>query len=413
MLRFLTRRILLALPTVLGIVLITFFLFNVVGGSPASNVLGQNASPQALADFDARGGYDLPLFLGRWTKNRALPDVDFAAAAPSELARWHADPDGLHLAPGAELDLPLYFPLPAGNTWRLDLDVTAGALASPDSLPATFPSDAPPRLVAGPDGATLAAIRLRRATRGLFDSQLVRYFRELAHLDFGISTSLNRPVAAILLAGIGPSLLLTVPILVCELLLSLTLALWCAYFHGRLLDRLLVAVSVAIMSINYIVFIILGQFFLGFKLHLFPVWGFESWANLLLPVLIGTFTGLGSSVRFYRTILLEEMNREYVMTARAKGLPTSRILFRHVLRNALSPVVTNVVLSLPYLYTGSLLLESFFGIPGLGYLSINAINSSDFVTIRAIVLVGAVLCTLANLLADVALAAVDPRVKLS
>ena len=167
------------------------------------------------------------------------------------------------------------------------------------------------------------------------------------------------------------------------------------------------------MSVNYIVFIILGQFVLGFKLHLFPVWGFESWANLLLPVLIGTFTSLGSSVRFYRTVLLEETHREYVQTARAKGLPPSRILFRHVLRNALSPVVTNVVLSLPYLYTGSLLLESFFGIPGLGYLSINAINSSDFVTIRAIVLVGAILCTLANLLADLLLAAVDPRVKFS
>ncbi len=410
MLRFLLRRSFLAIPTILGIILITFFLFNVVGGSPAANVLGQNASPQALAEFDARHGYDLPLFLGRWTSSRALPDIEFAAAAPSERARWHADSDGLHLAPGASLDLPLFFPLPPDNRWRLDIDCSDGALLP---LPADFSSDAIPLIQAAPSGATIRAIRLRRATRGLFDSQLMRYFRELLHLDFGISTSLNRPVTSILLAGIGPSLLLTVPILVCELILSLFLALWCAYFRGRLLDRALVAISVAIMSVNYIVFIILGQFVLGFKLHLFPVWGFESWANLFLPVLIGTFTSLGSSVRFYRTVLLEETHREYVQTARAKGLTSSRILFRHVLRNALSPVVTNVVLSLPYLYTGSLLLESFFGIPGLGYLSINAINSSDFVTIRAIVLVGAILCTLANLLADLLLAAVDPRVKFS
>ena len=410
MFRFLVRRSLLAIPTIVGIVLITFFLFNVVGGSPASNVLGQNASPQALAEFDARLGYDLPLFFGRWTPNRALPDIAFADASPSERARWNADPDGLRLAPGESRDLPLFFPLPPNHAWRLDVELSAGSIVP---LPDTFASDAAPALVAGPDGAVVASVRLRRATRSLFDSQFVRYARDLAHLDFGVSTSLNRPVADILLAGIGPSLLLTTPILVFELLLALTLALWCAYFHGRLLDRLLVAVSVALMSLNYIVFIILGQFFLGFKLHLFPVWGFESWANLLLPVFIGTFTSLGSSVRFYRTILLEETNREYVRTARAKGLSPSRILFRHVLRNALSPVVTNVVLSIPYLYTGSLLLESFFGIPGLGFLSINAINSSDFVTIRAIVLVGAVLCTLANLLADVALAIVDPRVKLS
>jgi peptide/nickel transport system permease protein len=198
-----------------------------------------------------------------------------------------------------------------------------------------------------------------------------------------------------------------------ELAVSLTLALLCAYRRGSWLDRGLVAVCVALMSVNYLVWIVFGQFVLAYKLGWFPVWGFESWKNLLLPAGIGVATGLGANVRFYRTILLEEMHKDYVRTAFAKGLSTEKVLFKHVLKNALGPVITNVALALPFLYTGSLLLESFFGIPGLGYLSLNAIHSSDVDVVRAVVLVGALLFTAANILADIALAWVDPRVKLS
>ena len=168
-----------------------------------------------------------------------------------------------------------------------------------------------------------------------------------------------------------------------------------------------------LMSVNYLVWIVIGQFVFAYKLGWFPVWGFESWRNLLLPVAIGVATGLGLNVRFYRTILLEEMHKDYVKTAFAKGLGPGRVLFKHVLKNALGPVITNVALALPFLYTGSVLLESFFGIPGLGYLSLNAIHSSDVDVVRAVVLVGAMLFTGANILADIALAWVDPRVKLS
>ena len=175
----------------------------------------------------------------------------------------------------------------------------------------------------------------------------------------------------------------------------------------------LVAACVALMSVNYLVWIVIGQYVLAYRLGWFPVWGFESWRNLLLPVGIGVATGLGTNVRFYRTILLEEMHKDYVRTAFAKGLRAERVLFKHVLKNALGPVIVNVALALPYLYTGSLLLESFFGIPGLGYLSLNAIHSADVEVVRAIVLVGALLFTAANVLADVALAWVDPRVKLA
>ena len=259
----------------------------------------------------------------------------------------------------------------------------------------------------------IRSVRLERATRNFFDSQLVDYIRRVLRLDFGTSTSLNQPVGRLLKAGIGPSLALTVPILLVELATSLVLALLCAYRRGSWLDRSLVAVCVGLMSVNYLVWIVFGQFVLAYKLGWFPVWGFESWRNLLLPVLIGVATGLGSNVRFYRTVLLEEMHKDYVRTAFAKGLGQGRVLFKHVLKNALGPVITNVALALPFLYTGSLLLESFFGIPGLGYLSLNAIHSSDMDVVRAVVLVGALLFTAANVLADVALAWVDPRVKLS
>ena len=166
------------------------------------------------------------------------------------------------------------------------------------------------------------------------------------------------------------------------------------------------------MSVNYLVWIIFGQFFLAYKLRWFPIWGFESWSYLLLPVCIGILSGLGSNLRFYRTVILDEMYKDYVRTAYAKGLGPVSVLFRHVLPNAMIPIVTNTALALPFLYTGSLLLESFFGIPGLGGLSVNAINSSDVDVVRGVVLVGAALYVIASLLTDVCYAVVDPRVKL-
>jgi peptide/nickel transport system permease protein len=147
-------------------------------------------------------------------------------------------------------------------------------------------------------------------------------------------------------------------------------------------------------------------------LNWFPVWGYESWCYLLLPVLIGITTGLGRDVRFYRTVMLDEMYREYIRTAIAKGAGPVRVLFRHVLRNALVPVITNVSMSIPYLFMGSILLESYFGIPGVGNMSINAIHSSDVDVIRAVVIIGAVLYMVANLVTDLCYAWVDPRVRL-
>ena len=427
--RYVARRLVQAIPTVCGVVLITFVLFNIVGGSPAALVLGQNAGARALEEFDAARGYDKPLFFGNWTKTRALEAVDFESAPPGVRAQWGAGESGpLRLEDGQELKLPLAFPLPAGECWRLT--VTGGGPGFPQGgkkfstvwkktgefstvWKKVFQSVENPefRVVGG--WAEIRGVRLEKATGHFFDSQLLDYVHRLLRLEFGTSTSLNQPVGRLLRAGIGPSLALTVPILVVEVAVSLTLALLCAYRRGSWLDRGLVAVCVALMSVNYLVWIVFGQFVLAYKLGWFPVWGCESWRNLLLPVLIGVATGLGVNVRFYRTVLLEEMHKDYVRTAFAKGLSAEKVLFKHVLKNALGPVITNVALALPFLYTGSLLLESFFGIPGLGYLSLNAIHSADVDVVRAVVLVGALLFTAANILADVALAWVDPRVKLA
>jgi peptide/nickel transport system permease protein len=241
---------------------------------------------------------------------------------------------------------------------------------------------------------------------------LLFYLKQIARFDFGVSSSTNQKVSSMLKAGIGPSLSLTVPIFVAELLITISVALLCAFYRDRWLDRAVVILCVALMSVNYIVWIVAGQFVLANRLGWFPVWGYESWRYLLLPVLIGTVSGLGGGVRFYRTIMLDELYKEYVRTALAKGASQARVLFSHVLKNALIPIITNVVITIPFLYTGSLLLESFYGIPGLGYLGVNAVNSSDVDVIRAIVLIGSLTFVVFNLLTDLCYAWADPRVRL-
>ena len=439
--RYVIRRLLQMIPTVLGVLLLTFILFNLVGGSPGVMVLGEHASPAALESFDEQRGFNKPLILGRWGKTRAGPDD--ALAAP------------LVWMPGDQR-LPLKFPLRSGTTYRLTFEARGAVESgSPEKFPMlgklglksfqaleksgpNFPdigkneakfsrhwkkyrldfqcleNSPAPELVFEVSGAPveLRSIRLRRRMDRLFDTQFIFFLRQVARLDFGVSSSLNRPVTQLLKEGIGPSLALTVPILTIEVVLAVSLALICAFFRDRWPDRLFVGLAVGLMSVNYLVWIVAGQYVLAHKLGWFPVWGFESWRYLLLPVGIGVVSGLGGSLRFYRTIMLEEMNKGYVRMALAKGVGRTAILFRHVLKNAMIPILTNVVLALPYLYTGSLLLESFFGIPGLGYLGVNAVNSSDVDVVRAIVFVGSMLYVGANLLTDIAYALVDPRIKL-
>ena len=246
----------------------------------------------------------------------------------------------------------------------------------------------------------------------VLDSQFFHFVGDLCHGDFGYSIENQEPVLDVLKRGVGPSLSLTVPILLGGVIIALMLALLAAATRGGWVDRAVLLVSAILMSVNYVVWVLAGQFFLSYKAGLFPVWGYENAFYLVLPVLIGIFSSLGTDVRFFRTAILDEVYKPYVLTARAKGLSGWTIMTRHVLRNALIPIVTYVSLSIPYLFTGSLLLESFFGIPGLGSVSINAIHSADMAVVRAVVVLGSLLYQFVNLLTDILYAVLDPRVRI-
>jgi len=308
MLKYVLRRIAEVIPTTVGILLLTFILFNVVGGSPAEVILGKNATAESIAAFNHKWGYDKPL------------------------------------------------------VWSTD-------------------------------------------------SQFVNFVVSLAKGDLGYSIEMDEPVKDVLLRGLGPSLSLTVPILVGGTIVALMLAMLAAAFRGGFPDKAVLVGSTVLMSVNYVVWVLLGQFLLSFKAGIFPVWGYGSAFYLVLPVFIGIVSSLGTDVRFFRTAILDESYKPYVLTARSKGLSKAAIMLRHILPNALIPIVTYVSLSIPWLFTGSLLLESFFGIPGLGSVSINAIHSADMAVVRALVVFGALLYQFVNLATDLLYAALDPRVR--
>ncbi len=213
-----------------------------------------------------------------------------------------------------------------------------------------------------------------------------------------------------------PSLLVSLPTFLTGLLLNIFFAMMLALHRGSALDHWGVLVAVVGMSISIMFYIIFGQVILGKYLKFFPISGFvfglESIRFVIMPILIAVLSGLGGSVRFYRTIFLEEINKEYVTTARSKGLSESSVLFIHVLKNAMMPILTSVVVSLPFLFVGSLLFESFFSIPGLGAFLLDAIQSKDFSTVQAMVSLSSFLYVLGLMLTDISYTLIDPRIRL-
>ena len=246
-----------------------------------------------------------------------------------------------------------------------------------------------------------------------FDSQFLNHLKNAVTFNFGRSWNDRELIIGKIKRGVGPSLSLTIPMFFGTLIISISLALVVAFARGSFIDVVVVVVCVAGMSVPFLSFILFGQYFLAFKWGLFPVF---FWPDLsvpqyvALPVLIGIVAGLGGNLRFYRTVMLDEMQSDYVRTAFAKGLTTRRVLFKHVLKNAMIPIITQVVLAIPFLFLGSLLLERFFGIPGLGYLMIEAIGARDFQVISAMTYIGAILFVVFNLLTDICYCFVDPRV---
>jgi peptide/nickel transport system permease protein len=249
------------------------------------------------------------------------------------------------------------------------------------------------------------------------ENLLFDHYRRMLTFDFGYSDADDSPILERIRQGMGPSLTLTVPLLILVLLVSIPLALLVAFFRETYIDRTGVFLCVLAMSVSTLLYIIGAQFVLGKLLRWFPISGFDPDPLLLprflaMPTRVGIAASIGSDVRFYRTAFIEESTRDFVRTARAKGASEARIMLRHVLRNALIPILTQIVMSIPFLFTGSLLLESFFGIPGLGGITVDAIRSNDFATLRTMVFIGSLLFVLGQVATDLSYGLVDPRVRL-
>ncbi len=311
MFAYIVRRLWQMLPTMLGVILLVFILFNWVGGDPAYILAGKMSNPAQIANIRAQLGIDQPYYIQLW----------------------------------------------------------------------------------------------------IFVKQIVTF-------DFGTSWSTGEAVSRVIGTRFGPSLTVFIPLTILETLIAIALALAVAYVRGSLTDRMVMVICTVGMSISILVYIIVFQYVLAYKFGWFPVqgWGEHFGENLLrystLPILIGLAVSIAPNLRLFRTFILDEVNQDYVRTARAKGMGESRVMWVHVLRNASIPIITHVMGNLPALLIGAFLLERFFSIPGVGREVLLAVERSDFPVIKAITVYVAAATMLFNLLTDLMYKAVDPRVQL-
>ena len=251
-----------------------------------------------------------------------------------------------------------------------------------------------------------------------YSVQLWIFIQQILTADFGASWATNERVSSILATRLGPSLTVLVPMLVVSTLLAMAAAMLVAYLRGGVTDRAIMIACTVGQSISILVYIIVLQYVLGYKLGWFPVqgWGHDFATNLLrysaLPIIVGVVVSLAPDIRLYRSFFLDEMHQDYVRTARAKGMPEGRVMAVHVLRNAAIPIVTNVMIQLPGLLAGAFLIERFFSIPGIGREVILAVERSDFPVIKAVTVYVAIATMVFNLAADLLYQALDPRVQL-
>ncbi len=278
-----------------------------------------------------------------------------------------------------------------------------------------------PAEILGGQNASAEQIKAIRQTLGLDEPvwvQLWIFVKQIVTFDWGKSWATNEAVSNLFASRLPATLTVMVPILVLDVLLALPLAMWVAYRRGSLTDRALMVVTTVALSISFLVYVIIGQYVFGFQLGWFPVQGWsDSLATNLavytpLPVLLAVMVGLAPQTRLYRSFFLDEMGQDYVRTARAKGMTEGTVLFKHVLRNAMIPILTNIGLQLPGIFVGSFLIEVFFSIPGIGREVLTAVNRSDFPVIQAVTIYLAMITMLVNLLTDIAYKIADPRVVL-
>jgi len=266
--------------------------------------------------------------------------------------------------------------------------------------------------------ATVEAIRDQLGLNQPWYVQLGIYLKGIVTFDWGRSWATNESVGHLFATRLPATLTVMLPILILDTLLALPIAMWVAYRRGSLGDRVIMIGSTLALSVSFLVYIIIGQYVFGFQLGWFPVqgWSDSVVTNLVtyvpLPVILALMVGLAPQTRLYRTFFLDELGHDYVRTARAKGMTESTVLFRHVLRNAMVPILTNVGLALPGIFVGSFLIEVFFSIPGLGREIILAVNRNDYPVIQALTIYLAVLTMVINLAVDILYTVVDPRVVL-
>jgi peptide/nickel transport system permease protein len=280
---------------------------------------------------------------------------------------------------------------------------------------------ADPSVILAGQNATQAQIAAIRQQLGLDQPVYVQfwiYLRSILTFDWGRSWATNEAVSNLFATRLPATLTVMVPILILDTLVALPIAMWVAYRRGSLGDRTIMVVTTVALSISFLVYIIVGQYLFAFRLGWFPVQGWSDSVirNLAtyvpLPLLLAVLVGLAPQTRLYRSFFLDELGHDYVRTARAKGMSERVVLFRHVLRNATIPILTNIGLALPGIFVGSFLIEVFFSIPGLGREVLLAVNRSDYPVIQAVTVYLAVLTMVINLLTDILYKLVDPRVVL-
>jgi peptide/nickel transport system permease protein len=438
MMTYIIRRCLYAIPVLFGVNVLVFLLFFLVNSPDhmARAHLGQKrVTPEQVDAWKRERLLHLPYFYNAgWRRIGSLPaaesenTAEFPTAGSGEYALMIEAPPPprastprlvqLQSSPPERLRLPPDFDaqgmlrLAADSpTRRLFFHITPGESAKPPALRITFTLEVPT-----PAHRVLLEYKeplplLARLTRTIF------FQRSVKMLAFQYGTSEDgKDIGGEILKRIGPSLSITVPAFVFGLWLEILVAMGIAVYRGTYVDYWGLILCVLMMSISALFYIMGGQVLLGQILRLVPISGFDYGPSglkfIVLPVIIAVMASLGGNVRFYRTLFLEEMQRDYVRTARAKGMSEWNVLFIHTLKNAMIPILTGVVVSLPFLFAGSLLLESFFAIPGMGSFMLEAIQRQDFAVVQALVSLGSFLYVVGLLLTDISYTLVDPRVHL-
>jgi len=447
LLGFIRRRLVQAVFTVFGVMVLTFLLFRVVAGDIAAAHVGEKATEQVKADWRHRYGYDRP-----WVLNvhRRLMLVDHTAGdsylrvedgkesrITGQLALIPSDDDvrvrvGRYVlglgrdSPVARLMPPppkgkpapstasapappevLVLKLTSGYTFSVDLAGAATCGALIDRIN-DHPDNRDPKT--GSLRVEAKVSKLSLSPRRMFDSQFVDHLYKSVTFQ-AVSLVHKEKLTRIIRQRAPKSLALTVPSLALGWTFGLIVACLVAYFHDTLIDKVGVFLTVLGMCVPFLAFMIYGQWLI-FAIAPKAAYGLEQPANIYAPILIMVIAGLGGSVRFYRTVILDETNRDYVRTARAKGVPLPGVLFKHVLKNCMLPILTNLVTAIPFLIMGSLLVETYFGIPGLGDLTLSSINGRDEPILSGMVFLTALIYTLGILVTDLSYAVFDPRVRL-